>query len=227
MSPKPLLLLADSRPLYRPSRGVPVLERVRARIPKRSLKAAYLGASNGDEPAFFEIFRGAMEKVPGCASRMIHAEHDEDEAAWLAESDLIFLAGGDPVLGWRAMERTGRLELLRSRHEAGALLIGLSAGAMQLGVAIHTPEGTLPTLGLAPYLVHVHDEARRWRDLIRAVRAHSPPMDGLGIPSGGATLCHPDGTLEVWCERAKRIACVDGALTEDELAPGARANPDT
>ena len=57
---KSILLLADSQLLFWRENGQLVLERVvKARTRDRA-RAAYLGASNGDDPDFYAIFVAAM-----------------------------------------------------------------------------------------------------------------------------------------------------------------------
>src|SRR5262249_21136224 len=65
---KPILLLADSQLLfYRGEEGGFLEQRVRALLdeeePNPDPKAAYLGASNGDAPEFYELFRSAMSTI--------------------------------------------------------------------------------------------------------------------------------------------------------------------
>lgn len=194
--PRPLFLLADSSLLFR--RGGDVLRSLLGASP---LRAAYLGASNGDEPAFYEIFVGAMEGAGITDCRMIPSRPSDEDLAWLASAHVILLAGGDPLLGWEAFQRNGVEPLLRQRYREGAVLIGISAGAMQLGTRAwreNPPPGALelfPVLGLAPFIVGVH-EAPDWPELKRAMHAAGPGARGIGIPFGGGALVHPDGTLE-------------------------------
>jgi peptidase E len=204
-TPKPLFLLADSSLLFWRKGDKPFLDclhtLMRADAGAAPLQAAYLGASNGDEPAFYELFVGAMELAGISHCRMIPSRPSDEDLAWLARAHVILLAGGDPLLGWETFQRNGVESLLRERYQKGAILMGISAGAMQLGARAwseHPPPGELslfPVLGLAPFVVGVH-EAPEWKELKRAMRAAGPGARGIGIPLGGGALVHPDGTLE-------------------------------
>jgi hypothetical protein len=195
--PKPLFLLADSSLLYWREGGTLFLDRLRALTGPGPVQAAYLGASNGDEPAFFDIFTGAMAGVGITACRMIPSRPTAEDRDWLARAHIILLAGGDPLLGWRTFQENGLAHVLRERYFGGAVLMGISAGAMHLAAQAwsESEPGLFPTLGLAPFLVGVHEPAD-WPSLKSAVRAAGPETLGIGIPWGGGALLHPDGTLE-------------------------------
>ncbi|MCY1020820.1 Type 1 glutamine amidotransferase-like domain-containing protein [Pyxidicoccus sp. MSG2] len=199
---KPLFLLADSSLLYWRDGGRPYLDCLTSLMQADApLRAAYLGASNGDEPAFYELFVGAMELAGISRCRMIPSRPSDEDLTWLARAHVILLAGGDPLLGWETFQRNGVEPLLRERYREGAILMGISAGAMHLGTRAwreDPPPGELslvPVLGLAPFIVGVH-EAPEWKELKRAMQAAGPGARGIGIPLGGGALVHPDGTLE-------------------------------
>ena len=61
---KPLYLLADSQLLFWKEAEHGIVDRLRADVDSPS-KAAYLGASNGDNPEFYALFTAAMESA-GC-----------------------------------------------------------------------------------------------------------------------------------------------------------------
>ena len=57
---KPIFLLADSQLLFWREEDVPFLERIRKAIeeeqPGKVIRAAYVGAANGDAPEFYDLF---------------------------------------------------------------------------------------------------------------------------------------------------------------------------
>lgn len=205
---RPLYCLADSQLLFwrEEDGGRPWLEQVVAQTGEEPLRAAYVGASNGDEPAFYSIFAAAMESVGVTAHRMILSGFGKDDRDWLASSGLVLLAGGDAIRGWRVFEQSGLGEAISSRYFAGATLIGVSAGAVQLGWLAGPEEVDPPgpsgadrlahTFRLVPAVVGVHEEGDDWRRLRALLRAADVPLRGLGIPSGGGLVYHPDGVVE-------------------------------
>ena len=217
----PIVLLADSQLLFwRRDNGELFLRRLRRGIDAERPRAAYLGASNGDQPEFFELFRGAMEGIGLTECRHIPSEPSAADFDFLAEANLILLAGGDVALGWRAFREHELLSPILERYYAGAVLIGLSAGAVQLGLfgasepedaSEAAPPRLFETFKLVPMLVDVHDEPD-WSRLQRQLRHADDEVAGLGIPSGGGALLHPDLSLE-----AVRRPLVEWRRTDEGL----------
>ncbi len=111
------------------------------------------------------------------------------------EADLILLAGGDVRRGWTAFEKTGLKDRLMERYYAGALLIGISAGAVQLGLKGWDEDGVFDTLRLVPFVVDAHDEPA-WSGLLQALPKAGEHARGFGIPTGGGAVYHPDYSVE-------------------------------
>jgi peptidase E len=197
---KPLFLLADSQSLFRNGSDAlfPALQES-LRVAERSItKAAYIGASNGDAPEFFELFVSAMDGINLHESRMIHAGFDSEDRAFLESADLLVLAGGDADEGWKVMKGTGMDEVITRKYYAGAVLAGVSAGAMQLGLGWGGKEdGSVSDgLKLVPYYIDVHRERDDWHHLRTLVEAREEYAKGFGIPSGGAMILHADMSME-------------------------------
>ncbi len=198
---KPIYLFADSQLLFWSQDGEPFLGRVRAQIDSDQPKAAYIGASNGDDPVFFSIFEGAMEQIGVEDCRMIYADYQEEDEAYLKQADLVLLAGGDVHQGWQAIDGSGMGQEIIQRYYGGAVLMGVSAGAAQLGLKGWTgddPErdSLFDTFKLIPFVVDAHDEANQWRRLKAMVNASDEAVKGMGIPSGGGLIYHPDHHIE-------------------------------
>lgn len=201
--PKPLYLLADSQLLFWKRDGTLLLETAFDKSPRyASMSAAYVGASNGDRPEFYEIFEAAMDAVGITDRRMIGSSFGPDDRAFLERAGLILLAGGDVRLGWNTFEKTGMKDLILDRYAKGAVLVGISAGAVQLGrygiVETSDTEATeiLGMFDLIPLVIDAHDERAEWARLSRAIQTLKGTTTGLGIPSGGGVIAHPDGTVE-------------------------------
>ncbi|OBA82491.1 peptidase [Mycobacterium sp. 1164966.3] len=200
---QPLYLLADSQLLFWKRRDRLLLEAALDGLGRNTpLTAAYIGASNGDLPEFYEIFDAAVDAVGIAERRMIDSSFGPDDRTFLGRADLIVLAGGDVRLGWNTFERTGMKDVILDRYAGGAVLVGVSAGAVQLGryAVVETPEspatGLLDVFKLVPLVIDTHDEKTEWARLSAAVRSLEGAATGVGIPAGGGALVNPDGTVE-------------------------------
>jgi cyanophycinase-like exopeptidase len=212
---KPMFLLADSQLLF-PRAGDPsLMARVKAVLPAEPAraKAAYLGASNGDAPEHFALFVEAMEGLG--IVRCIHVRQAADDAqrSFLAEADLVLLAGGDVGAGWRALNDGGLVPMLRAAPKRGVVVLGVSAGAVQMGMLGRTTddagEPLTELLGLVPYAIGVHEQPG-WPTLHAVVRQAGRPCAGVGIPMGGAAMVHADGRLEGFGKSLVAVTAVDG-----------------
>src|SRR6185503_14734126 len=96
---KPIFLFADSQLLFWRENGALLIERIVEATTRDQLKAAYVGASNGDQPDFYEIFVAAMEGIGVVDCRMIPSALSEADIAFLNDANIILLAGGDVEIG--------------------------------------------------------------------------------------------------------------------------------
>jgi cyanophycinase len=200
---QPLYLLADSQLLFWKHRDRPLLEAALDGLARDTrLSAAYIGASNGDRPEFYEIFEAAMAAIGITNRRMIDSSFGPDDRSFLKGAKLIILAGGDVRLGWTTFERTGMKDVILSRYRHGAILVGISAGAVQLGHygLVEAPESSAPELfdvfKLVPAVIDTHDERANWARLSRMIQSLQGAVTGLGIPSGSGVIVHTDRTIE-------------------------------
>jgi cyanophycinase-like exopeptidase len=200
---QPLYLLADSQLLFEMGHGRSLLDTALDGLARdTALGAAYIGASNGDRPEFYEIFEAAMDAVGIADRRMIDSSFDRTDRAFLESAQLIILAGGDVRLGWTTFERSGMKEVILRRYTEGAVLVGISAGAVQLGRygIVEAPESVeaevFDAFNLVPMVIDVHDERNQWVRLSRTIRLLNGAATGLGIPSGGGVIVHADTTIE-------------------------------
>src|SRR5215207_3261208 len=133
-NPQPIYLFADSRLLFWRDGGTLFLDSVRRLSTRDSPRAAYIGASNGDDPAYYSIFEAAMEGAGVNDCRMILSSFPPADRSFLNDADIILLAGGDVEKGWGVFVETGMREFVVRRYNEGAVLLGVSAGAVQLGL---------------------------------------------------------------------------------------------
>lgn len=217
--PGPLFLIADSQLLFWGDDDGNFIDRIAAYTGPGAPRAAYLGASNGDNPDFYAIFLAAVEGIGPAECRMIPAVPSDEERAFVRAADVILLAGGDVAAGWRAFEASGMRDLVERRYREGAVLVGVSAGAVQLGTAgwpEGEPDAAFATWGLAPFVVDAHAEDDEWAALRAVVQARGDGARGIGIPRGGGLVYHADGSLE-----AVRHPLSEFTLRGDELVSAA------
>lgn len=200
---QPLYLLADSQLLFWKRKGRLFLETALDGLPRDTpLSAAYIGASNGDRPEFYDIFEAAVDAVGITERRMIDSSFGPDDRAFLEGAGLIVLAGGDVRLGWDIFEKSGMKEVILGRYTQGAVLVGVSAGAVQLGrfetveAAASSAAGLHEMFRLASVVVDTHDERGEWARLSRTIRLLEGAATGIGIPSGGGVIVHTDASIE-------------------------------
>jgi hypothetical protein len=206
-------------------------DRAFARVPRGAPVVAYLGAANGEQPRWFRAIERALGKRYG--AKVVHARAgSDDEIAEarpvLAGADVIYVGGGDVALLAERIVGSGLDEIVRARHAAGALLVGVSAGAIGLtSYWVRFPEDD-PTLvcptrfrciGALPLAVDVHDEAADWEELRALLWAwgHEEPdavVEGFGIPSRGALEIDADGVPTPLGPPPKRLRLERGKVRE-------------
>ncbi|MEB4211375.1 Type 1 glutamine amidotransferase-like domain-containing protein [Mycobacterium sp. 94-17] len=196
--PQPLYMLADSQLLFWKRDGRLLLEIALDGLePGTPLSAAYIGASNGDRPEFYEIFEAAVDAVGIIDRRMIESSFGPDDRAFLQGAQVIVLAGGDVRLGWETFEKTGMKDVIAGRYAKGAVLVGVSAGAIQLGrYGVDENGELLGVFDLVPLVIDAHDERAEWTGLSGAMQMLEGSVMGLGIPSGAGVIMHSDNSIE-------------------------------
>ena len=221
---KPIYLFADSQLLFWKEEDRLFLDSVRNVIERPQPKAAYIGASNGDDLSFYSLFQGAMEGIGVRDCCMINSQLSEREVSFLDEADLILLAGGDVQRGWEAFKKNGVREAVVKRFFEGAVLIGISAGAVQLGW-FGWPAGELTenrlfdTFKLVPFVVDAHDDENAWRNLRQAVKFCGGVVNGIGLPAGGGLIYHANHTVESIRHPAVELFLKNGEIAQSLLMP--------
>ena len=218
----PLYLLADSQLLFSRADDNSLPAGIRASLPSCNPKAAYIGASNHDRAEFYDLFVAAMALigVPNC--RMVPSQPAHEDRLFLEEANLILLAGGDVEHGWQTFERNGLKNLLLRKRYDGSILMGISAGAVQLGLGVLTdaPQPKkLDLFGFAPFYVGAHEEKDEWWNLRALVNLSQSGVRGVGIPLGGGAIYWPDGTLEPIRRPLTELMKEDDRVSERLLIP--------
>jgi cyanophycinase len=195
----PIYLLADSQLLFwkRPG-GSLFLKEVAEATGVQHPSAAYIGASNDDNLEFYHgIFQPAMRQIDSGECRMILRRPSAEDAKFLETANIVLLAGGSVETGWRVFAGNGLQQLIPRCYLAGAVLIGVSAGAVQLGRGGLTDDESalLPTFSLLPFYVAAHDEKSDWSSLRKVLQLAGAPARGFGLPFGSGTMYYA-GELE-------------------------------
>jgi cyanophycinase len=219
---KPIFLLADSQLLFRKSRkDSPLLERVIEAAAVKRPTVAYVGASNDDNLEFYHgIFEPAVEQLEVGECRMILKRPAREDAKFLESADIILLAGGSVEVGWRVFSENGLRELIPRRFVEGAVLIGVSAGAVQLGCGGLTDDERelLPTFGLLPFYVGAHDENNDWASLRKMLQLAPAGSRGFGLPFGGGAI-YQSGELEPIQKPLIELVCDEHGVRESLAVP--------
>jgi hypothetical protein len=219
---KPLYLLADSQLFFWKSESDSLAERLRADLDTTNPNAAYVGASNGDQPEFYSLFQAAMESMEISNCRLVPSQPSKEDISFLENADLIVLSGGDVERGWRVFEQNGLKDLLPRKRFDGAVLMGVSAGAVQLGLG-HLSNAAQPKpvdmFRFAPFYVGAHEEENDWWDLRALVNLSQADVRGIGIPAGGGAVYQSDGTLEPIRKHLTELTKESARITENVLAP--------
>lgn len=225
---KPVFLFSDSQLLFWKDGERQFLERLRdlliedVEAPSRPFKAAYFGASNGDAPEFYELFLAAMDGIGIRDCRHVPARLGSEDLAFIDQADLLLFAGGDVRRGWDAFDANDLPAKIFARYYAGALLVGISAGAVQLGLK-GLDEGRdrlFDTFRVVPFVIDAHAEPD-WPTLHRVVPRAGEHVKGVGIPAGGGLIYHPDYSLEPIRHPATEVYVNgEGKLVQTLLLPG-------
>lgn len=197
----PVFLFSDSQLMFWKRNGDLFLKTLLKYVNEVEPKAAYIGYSNNNQPEFFEIFRSGMESIGIKHCRMLEEDFSNDDKQFVNEASLILLAGGDVVEGWKKIESTGLKDIVLKRFSEGAVLIGVSAGAIQLGLratggAPASESDSTSNFQILPFIVGVHEEADDWVELKAQVLSRGEHAKAIGIPFGSGFAYHPDRTIE-------------------------------
>ena len=198
---KPIYLFSDSQLLFWKQNGMLFLETIKQHVESDHIKASYIGASNDDNPEYYSIFESAMNRIGITDCRMITSKFSTVDNLFLNASDIVLLAGGDVKKGWQTFVQTGMKDAIIKKYYSGAVLMGVSAGAIQLCLGGWSESeiyvnNIIYTFKLIPFLLSVHEEKEDWSRLKRSVRVMGNQIKGIGIPAGGGVIYHPDQSIE-------------------------------
>ena len=221
---RPVFLFADCDLLCKNISHEHILKSSIESLNKSDLCAACIDFSNDEHDDFFELFTYAMEQFSITNIMHITQKFSGAERQFLKNANLILLSGGEVDTSWKIIKETKMDKIIRDGYKNGAILVGVSAGAIQLGrIGWSIKEGNsyqfFECLNLAPYLVHIHQEENQWRVLKDIISNYYPGEHGLGIPGKGGLVCYPNHSIQSIKKTAFEIQNVDGKLWENYIFP--------
>jgi cyanophycinase len=184
-------------------RGTEAIDRAAVGVMSPGAPIAFVPAANCPPEygaSFLSTYRGYGAPdgyvVPITSRR---AACDPKNAALLREAGLIYFGGGDTTALLASMTGTPALDAVAEAYAAGAVVVGMSAGAIGLAArGLSLGAGVLEGWSwLARTLVSVHHNATREEAFDAALNAH-PDLLGLGLPEDAALALGPDGRIEWW-----------------------------
>lgn len=216
---KSMFLLADSQPLFFHDGQKPFLNQIREQFAvNQPLTAAYIGAANGDRKEYYEIFQLAMDKIGIHECRHITSDLTPQQQTFVEQAKIIVLSGGNVELGWKTLKKLD--QQINHAKQNGAVLVGISAGAIHLGQLGWSDKSRLlnndlfSTFGFAPIIFGAHEENQNWNTLKQVVALTGGLLPGLGIPSGGGVIIHPNHSVQAIRKPAVRILFDNGQLRQ-------------
>ena len=215
---KPIFLLADSQLLFYNNENCLFLNTIKKYIPgdNNKISAAYIGSSNNDNLQYYEIFVAAMQQLGIENCRMIKSIPTAEDNEFLEKADIILLAGGDTYKGWNIIKSNNWNKIISEEYSKGTILIGVSAGAVQLGLKGYQnnteenkKEPGFDTLKLVPFIIDVHANDD-WLNLSKYVKLENRYLKGYGIPFGAGIIYYPDKSIE-----PVRYACTEIVIKDE------------
>ncbi|MCW3081225.1 Type 1 glutamine amidotransferase-like domain-containing protein [Segetibacter sp.] len=225
MQTKPLFLFADSQLLFiKNDRQEYYLQSAVNNITNPDPSCAYIGASNNDEPVFYELFAAAMQNLGLRNCKKISSSFDKDDREFLDKADLILLAGGDTELGLNIMKENGIDGILQRKYAEGCILIGVSAGAIQLGwqsfKATDERMKATEAFKFLPFIVLVHQDKDEVVKVESLLKISDTIKRAYEIPWGAGLIFHPDNTVEAIRKPINEFILKEDTLAHTLIFPG-------
>ncbi len=186
---------------------------------------AWIGAAHGDTPGGFTRTAAFLGKRYGATVLHAHCDRVDEARKIVAGADLVYLGGGDVRLLTDRLRSAGLDETIRRRHADGAVVLGVSAGAIALTPCwIDFPDEEGPPvrftcLGAVNIAIDAHDEDSDWEELraLLAVWGEEAPdavVEAYGIPTSGALELDGQGTVTTLGRAPKRLRLDHGRVIE-------------
>ena len=196
-----LVLLGGSSGTWPPTE--PVDRAAIERMPRGPIAFVPAAGCPPDYGASFLATYARLGAVDGSVVevRDLASARDPRNVALLEEAGLIYFGGGDTTRLLAAMTGTPALDAVATAYERGAVIVGMSAGAISLAAyGVSLGAGVLQGWGWLPgTLVSVHHTPARDELLARA-HGERPEAVAIALPEHAALAIGPDGEQEEWGE---------------------------
>ncbi len=101
---------------------------------KKHPKALFIPTASNDAPLYWETFQAVYGKKLGCETDVLFLIREKlskkQIEAKILTADIIYIGGGNTLRMLRVWRKYGMDKLLRKAYEKGAILSGVSAGAI-------------------------------------------------------------------------------------------------
>ncbi len=176
-------------------------------LPPDCRRVGFIGAASRDDRNKHDGFRAAFAGKADLAPPLPSTANAEACTRWLAGLDLVYAGGGNTALLLETIRGHGWDRPLAAAAERGAILAGVSAGAMcwfEEGFSDSGGTGFRPLRGLGlvrgTCCPHYSDEPER-KPAFEAAVAVGTVADGLAIDDGAAVLCDAGGPIACFSAR--------------------------
>jgi len=176
---------------------------------KRRPRALFVPTASGDEPHYCDSFERIYGRLLGCRTQVLRLLSDPRDRTLLRErileADLVYVGGGNTLRMMKLWRRLGVDKLLRRAARAGAVMAGLSAGA----ISWHE-------WGLSDSRAYTTDgddwEYIRVRGLAFAPNLFCPHLDAEQRHDGLAAMVRKHRTIALACDNNAAVV-YDGKTT--------------
>lgn len=179
---------------------------------------AFVPAAQPADPTYgaaFLSYYAELGAPPGYVVPITDQASARDPANYrrLARASLVFIGGGDTLQLIQTLDGTPAIEAIAEAFDSGAVIAGISAGAMVLGkwgLSADTDK-ILPGWGwVSDSLIVPHytpDRSAR----VRSALQRYPEALALGLPDNVALALGPDGEVETWTDTEEQVTVTIGA----------------
>lgn len=196
----------------------------------------FLPTASGDGGHYINAVKRVYKRL-GCSADalcLVRAEYAAEELEErVGAADIIYAGGGDPLRMMTVWGRTGILPLLKNAAERGAVMCGVSAGAMcwfdfgysdrdYYDAAVSEPSYRLiPGLGLLHAVCCPHYDEPGRDSFDGACAGYTLP--GIALENGAALVCDGSDLRAFASEPGKKVwlfSHENGAVKKTEAAAG-------